>query len=144
MYDKQGLRLALDGIGPGYAFEMNTLRSPLEIFIGDAAAAGAADSELALGKVAVQPRPAGRAAATRPTCTATPTKTKTPWRPSPQARPPLLDWHYGVEIVRLTMAAYLSAERRATVDLTDPATARELETYVPLIQQGRGGEVFGS
>ncbi|HTM53373.1 MAG TPA: Gfo/Idh/MocA family oxidoreductase, partial [Pirellulales bacterium] len=37
MYDKQGLRLALDGIGPGYAFEMNTLRSPLEIFIGDAA-----------------------------------------------------------------------------------------------------------
>ena len=40
------------------------------------------------------------------------------------------------------MAAYLSAERRATVDLTDPATARELETYVPLIQQGRGGEVL--
>ncbi len=58
-------------------------------------------------------------------------------------RPPLLDWHYGVEIVRLTMAAYLSAERRATVDLTDPATARELETYVPLIQQGRGAEVLG-
>ena len=55
---------------------------------------------------------------------------------------PLLDWHYGVEIVRLTMAAYLSAERRATVDLTDPATARELETYVPLIQQGRGGETL--
>ncbi len=50
MYDKQGLRLSLDGIGPGYAFEMNTLRSPLEIFIGDAAAAGAADTELALEK----------------------------------------------------------------------------------------------
>jgi hypothetical protein len=53
-----------------------------------------------------------------------------------------LDWHYGVEIVRLTMAAYLSAERRATVDLTDPKTSAELETYVPLIQQGRGCEVF--
>ena len=61
-----------------------------------------------------------------------------------QNRPPLLDWHYGVEIVRLTMAAYLSAERKATVDLTDPQTQRALETYVPLIQQGRGGEVFGS
>ena len=40
------------------------------------------------------------------------------------------------------MAAYLSAERRATVDLTDPKTAAELETYIPLIQQGRGREVF--
>ena len=26
------------------------------------------------------------------------------------------------------------------VDLTDPATKRELEAYVPLIQQGRGAE----
>jgi hypothetical protein len=40
------------------------------------------------------------------------------------------------------MAAYLSAERRATVDLTDAKTAAELETYIPLIQQGRGREVF--
>jgi hypothetical protein len=47
-----------------------------------------------------------------------------------------------VEIVRLTMAAYLSSERKATVDLTDPATNDFLETYVPLIQQGRGGEVL--
>ena len=30
-------------------------------------------------------------------------------------RKPLVDWNYGVEIVRLTMAAYLSAERRASV-----------------------------
>src|SRR5690606_13503573 len=50
MYDKQGLRLALDGIGPGYAFEMNTLRSPLEVFIGDVAASTVADAELALEK----------------------------------------------------------------------------------------------
>jgi len=42
MFDKQGLRLLLDGMGPGYAFEMNSLRSPLEIFIGDAAVAGLA------------------------------------------------------------------------------------------------------
>ena len=40
------------------------------------------------------------------------------------------------------MAAYLSAERKATVDLTDPATNNELESYVPLIQQGRGREVL--
>ena len=38
------------------------------------------------------------------------------------------------------MAAYLSAERGAAVDLTDAATRDELERYVPLIQQGRGAE----
>jgi hypothetical protein len=40
------------------------------------------------------------------------------------------------------MAAYLSAERGALVDLTDTATRDELERYVPLIQQGRGAETL--
>jgi predicted dehydrogenase len=141
MYDKQGLRLALDGIGPGYAFEMNTLRSPLEVFIGDAAAASAADAETALeksqasrGLLAVQSNEADLYGYTDENEDAIEAFT--------ERRPPLVDWHYGVEIVRLTMAAYLSAEKRSTIDLTDPATARELETYVPLIQQGRGSEVL--
>ncbi len=141
MYDKQGLRLALDGIGPGYAFEMNSLRSPLELFIGDDAAASVSDSETALekatatrGLLAVQPNEADLYGYTDENLDALEALTT--------GRPPLLDWHYGVEIVRLTMAAYLSAERRATVDLTDRATCEELETYVPKIQQGRGLEVL--
>ena len=60
-----------------------------------------------------------------------------------EGRPALLDWEYGLEIVRLTLAAYLSAERGHVVDLTDPATCRELEDYTPLIQQGRGAELLG-
>ena len=40
------------------------------------------------------------------------------------------------------MAAYLSAERGQTVDLTDEATLLELEDYVPLIQQGRGADAL--
>ncbi len=141
MYDKQGLRLALDGIGPGYAFEMNTLRSPLEIFIGDAAASATADSELALeksqssrGLLAVHHNEADLYGYTDENEDAVEAFAGT--------HPPLLDWHYGLDIVKLTMAAYMSAERRATVDLTDEATQKELETYVPLIQQGRGGEVL--
>jgi predicted dehydrogenase len=141
MYDKQGLRLALDGIGPGYAFEMNTLRSPLEIFIGDVAAEGTADSELALeksqstrGLLAVHSNEADLYGYNDENEDAAIAFTT--------GRKPMLDWNYGVEIVRLTMAAYMSAERKATVDLTDPATARELETFVPLIQQGRGVEVL--
>jgi predicted dehydrogenase len=141
MYDKQGLRLALDGIGPGYAFEMNTLRSPLEVFIGDAAAAAAADTELALeksqasrGLLTVQPNEADLYGYNDENDDAV--------AAFAHGRAPLLDWNYGVEIVRLTMAAYMSSERRKTVDLTDPATAKELESYVPLIQQGRGAEVL--
>jgi len=143
MYDKQGLRLSVDGLGPGYAFEMNTLRSTLELFVGDDAARGVADSESALekstasrGLLAVQPNEPDLYGYTDENIDAR--------EAILTGRPPLLDWHYGVEIVRLTMAAYLSAERRATVDLTDSKTVAELETYVPLIQQGRGREVFPS
>lgn len=141
MYDKMGLRLSLDGIGPGYAFEMNTLRSPLEVFIGDAAAASLADTELALekaqasrGLLTVQPNEADLYGYTDENLEA--------FQAFQAGRSALLDWEYGLEIVRLTMAGYLSAERRATVDLTDPATQTELEQYVPLIQQGRGSQVL--
>ncbi len=141
MFDKQGLRLLLDGMGPGYAFEMNSLRSPLEIFIGDAAVAGLADTEGAVeklqasrGLVPVQPNEADLYGYTDENVDAVDAFT--------QGRPPMLNWEYGLEIVRLTMAAYLSAERGRVVDLTDPATLAELEDYVPLIQQGRGREVL--
>lgn len=141
MYDKQGLRLSCDGLGAGYAFELNTLRSPLELFIGDEAAQGVADSEAALekstasrGLLAVQPNEADLYGYTDENADAL--------EAFAMGRPPMLDWHYGVEIVRLTMAAYLSAERRATVNLTDPQTLAELEQYVPRIQQGRGREVL--
>ena len=76
MYDKQGLRLLVDGIGPGYALEANSLRSPLEVFIGDAAAASVADAELGLEK-ATATVACARFNPTNPTCTGTPTKTST-------------------------------------------------------------------
>jgi len=141
MYDKQAMRMYLDGIGAGYALEMSTLWAPSQIFIGDIAAASVADSEGALektqssrGLLAVQPNEPDLYGYTDENLDAL--------HAFSTGRPPLLDWHYGLEIVRLTMAAYLSAERGCTIDLTDPAIAEELETYVPLIQQGRGAEVL--
>jgi predicted dehydrogenase len=141
MYDKQGLRLLLDGLGPGYALESNSLRSPLEIFIGDDAAASVADAELALekstasqGLLAIQPNEADLYGYTDENVDAV--------RAFTEGRPALLDWDYGLEIVRLTMAAYLSAERAAVVDLLDPETQAELESYVPAIQQGRGAALL--
>jgi len=141
MYDKQGLRLVMEGLGPGYAFEVNSLRSPLEVFISDAAAEAVADAEAALekatasrGLLAVQPNEldlygyvdelddmrnaflAGKDA--------------------------FLNWEYGLEITKLVLAGYMSAERRKTIDLTDAAIRKELESYTPLIAQGKGAEVL--
>ena len=53
-----------------------------------------------------------------------------------------LPWSYGLEITKLVMAGYMSAERQKTIDLTDPVIQQELETYIPLIQQGRGADIL--
>lgn len=141
MYDKQGLRLLIDGLGPGYALEANTLRSPLELFVGRDAAAAVDDAELALekatasqGLLAIQTN--------EPDLYGYVDEHVDAHRAFCEGRSALLDFDHGHEIVRLTMAAYLAAEERRTVDLTDAATRQRLDDYVPLIQQGRGGEVL--
>jgi predicted dehydrogenase len=141
MFEKQGLRLFMDGMGPGYAFEVNTLQSSLQIFIGDAAAEATADAELALekstasrGLLAVQHN--------EPDLYGYTDEIEDAVRAFRAGRDAMLPWSYGVEIVKLAMAGYMSAERKQTVDLTSPAIQKELETFVPLIQQGRGAEVL--
>lgn len=141
MYDKQGLRLAMDGLGQGYAFEINTLQSSLQVFIGDEAAEAVADAETALEK----------ATATRGLLTVEPNEAdlygyvdeiKDAVACFREGRDALLNFEYGLEITRLCQAAYLSAERGKTIDLTDPAVQAELEGYTSLIAQGRGTEVL--
>jgi predicted dehydrogenase len=137
MFEKQGLRLFMDGMGPGYAFEINTLVSPLNVFIGDAAAQAIADQESALekatasrGLLAVQYNEADLYGYTD--------ENRDMLQAFIAGRDAMLSWEFGLEIQRLIMASYLSAERRKTIDLTDPAVLAELETYVPAIQQGKG------
>lgn len=143
MFEKQGLRLLMDGMGPGYAFEVNTLASSSQVFIGDAAADAIADAESALEK----------ATASRGLLTVHHNEADLYGYPDENAdaasaflsgRSAFLDWRYGLEITKLVMAAYLAAERRQTIDLTDASIQQELESYIPLIQQGRGAEVLGS
>lgn len=141
MYEKQGLRLFMDGMGPGYAFEVDSLRTATSIFIGDAAADGVADGEGALekstasrGLLAVESNEADlygyvdEMEEVRDCILG--------------GRKPLADWGYGVEIVRLVAAAYMAGERGVVVDLTDDGVNAELEDYVSLIAQGRGREVL--
>ena len=141
MFEKQGLRLFMDGMGPGYAFEVNTLASSLQLFIGDAAAEAVADAEFALekatasrGLLAVQYNEADLYGYTD--------ENEEAAQAFLAGRDAYLPWSYGLEITKLVMAAYMSHEKGRVVDLTDPATQQELETYVPLIQQGRGAELL--
>ena len=141
MFEKQGLRLLMDGMGPGYAFEVNTLQSTMTVFIGDAAAEATANAELALekstasrGLLAVQYNEADLYGYTDENIEAAAAFSA--------GRDGMLPVRYGMEIVKLVMAAYMSSEKKKTIDLTDPAVQQELETYIPLIQQGRGAEVL--
>lgn len=141
MFEKQGLRIFMDGMGPGYAFEINTLLSSLQVFIGDVAAEAIANAEMALekatatrGLLAVQhnePDLYGYTDENAYTAAA-----------FLAGRDGFLPWSYGLEITKLVMAGYMSAERQKTIDLTDSTTQTELETYAPLIQQGRGAEIL--
>ena len=138
MFEKQGLRLFMDGMGPGYAFEINTLVSPLNVFIGDVAAQAIADQESALekatasrGLLAVQYNEADLYGYTD--------ENVDMLESFEAGRSAMLSWEYALEIQRLVMASYLSAEKGRTIDLTDKATNAELDAYVPLIQQGKGG-----
>ncbi len=141
MFEKQGLRLFMDGMGPGYAFEINTLISSLQIFIGDIAAEAAAEAELALekstasrGLLSVQHNEADLYGYSD--------ENEDAAKAFLSNKDALLNWEYGLEITRIVMAGYMSAERKQTIDLTDKNIQEELETYIPLIQQGKGTEIL--
>ena len=141
MYDAPGLRLLMETFGPGYSYTVNSLQSPTGLFISDAAASAVSDSELALeksqatrGSLILQPDEAGLYGYVAEWLDAL--------AAFEQGHDALLNLEYGRLITLLLMAAYMSHEKRKVIDLTDPATLRELETYVPLIQQGKGAQVL--
>jgi len=141
MYDAPGLRLLMEAFGPGYSYTVNSLQSPAGLFISDAAAAAVADSELALEK----------AQATRGALVLQPNEPDlygyiAEWRDAipafEQGKNALLDFEYGRLITMLIMAGYMSHEKKKVIDLTDSKVLKELESYVPLIQQGKGAKVL--
>jgi predicted dehydrogenase len=141
MYDKQGLRLYMDGMGPGYAFELNTLQSSLQVFVGDEAADAVADAETALEK----------STASRGLLTVEPNEAdlygyvdemEDAVRCFKEGHDAFLNFDYGLEITRLCQAAYMAAEKGVTLNLKDPKVQEELENYTSLIAQGRGREVL--
>jgi len=141
MYDAPGLRLLMEAFGPGYSYTVNSLESPTGLFISDAAATAVADSELALEKAQAsrgalllhhnEPDLYGYIAEWRDAISA-----------FEKGKNALLNFEYGRLITMLVMAGYMAHEKKMTIDLTDSTVLAELESYVPLIQQGKGAEVL--
>src|SRR5699024_2144287 len=134
MYDKQGLLLSMDALGPGYAMEVNTLISPLQIFIGDEAASAAADAETELekstssrGLLSVQPNEADLYGYVG--------EIEDMKQSFLNGEDAYLNWEYGLEITRICQAAYMAAEKKQTIDLTDQGVQDELDGYQSLISQ---------
>lgn len=140
MFDKVGLRLSMECLGPGYAGDENTLVSPAMLFIGDQAAAAIAGAD-----IAVEKSQASRGMLTVIGDEPALYGYTNEWRATRDAfvagRDGNLNFEEGASVVQLLMAGYLSAEEQRTVVLTAAMEAK-LETYVPLIQRGRGAEVL--
>jgi predicted dehydrogenase len=141
MYDAPGLRLLMETFGPGYSYTVNSLQSPAGMFISDAAAAAICDNESALeksqatrGSLILQPDEAALYGYVAEWLDAL--------RAFEQGRDAMLNLEYGKLVMLLIMAAYMSHERRQVIHLTDERTVSDLETYVPLIQQGKGKQVL--
>jgi len=141
MYDAPGLRLLMEAFGPGYSYTVNSLQSPTGLFISDAAAAAVADSELALEKSQAS-RGVLLLHHNEPDLYGYITEWRDAISAFEQGKNALLDFEYGRLITMLVMAGYMAHEKKMTIDLTDSAVLAELESYVPLIQQGKGAEVL--
>ncbi len=141
MYDAPGLRLLMEAFGPGYSYTVNSLQSPAGLFISDSAAAAVADSELALEK-----SQATRGALLLHYNEADLYGYITEWRDAleafEQGKNAFLDFEYGRLVTMLVMAGYMAHEKKKKIDLTDPDVLQSLESYVPLIQRGKGRKVL--
>jgi predicted dehydrogenase len=141
-FDKQGLLLYMDGLGPDYAFEVDTLRSPLQLFIGDQAACAVADKEGALEKATASrgllPVPYNEA-----DMYGYVDELDDAVRSFQVGRDARLNFHFGAIITWLCQAAYLSAEEGRELDLTDPGVRDRLRTYQSEISLGIGHRVLG-
>jgi predicted dehydrogenase len=141
MYDAPGLRLLMEAVGPGYSYTVNSLQSPVGLFISDAAAEAVSNAELALEK-AQATRGALILQTNEPDLYGYVAEQADAFAAFSSGRDAMLNWEYGLLVTKLVTAGYMAADKGQTIKMEDPVVAAELETYIPLIQQGRGAEVL--
>lgn len=124
-----GLRLSAELLGPEYSMKWNTLESGLDLFFSREVKGRAGEDlvEKQNAEVGQMPVVANEAVAygyeaeDRHFVRAFLGKEK-----------PLLTWHDGLDVVRLLMAAYMSAEQGKTVQFPP----KGVDTFVPAVAQG--------
>ena len=128
-YVGAGLRLSAELLGPEYSMSWNTLDSGLNLFFSREASSNAGEyliekqnAEMGLMPVvASEPAAYGYEAENRHYVNAFLGRVK-----------PMLTFHDGVEVVKLLMAAYQSAEEARTIEL--PASG--IENFKPAVARG--------
>jgi len=131
-YVGPGLRLRAELLGPEYSLRYSSLDSGVDVYLSRAVQ-GAAGEDLVEKQNAEQgllPIIGDEAAAYGYTG-----ENQHFTRLFLEGEQPPLDFHAGREVLRLLMAAYMSAEQERTITLPAP----ELETFVPKVAQVASG-----
>jgi predicted dehydrogenase len=124
-----GLRLSAELLGPEYSMKWNSLESGLDLFFSRAVTGKAGEDlvEKQNAEVGQMPVVADEAVAYGYEA-----EDRHFVRAFLGKEPLRLTWHDGLDVVRLLMAAYMSAEQGRTVEFPPP----DVDTFVPAVAQG--------
>ena len=124
-----GLRLSAELLGPEYSMKWNSLESGLDLFFSREVKGRAGEDlvEKQNAEVGQMPVVASEAVAYGYEA-----EDRHFVRAFLGKEPPILTWHDGLDVVRLLMAAYMSAEQGKTVQFPP----RGVDTFVPAVAQG--------
>jgi predicted dehydrogenase len=124
-----GLRLRMELLGPEYSMQVDTLHSDLSLFLSRRIAGSEGEDlvEKQNAEQGLMPVIADEAATYGYTA-----ENRHMVARFLAGRQPDETWEDGLEVTRVLMACYLSAERGRTVRFTDP----ELETFIPAVARG--------
>ncbi len=128
-YVGPGLRLSAELLGPEYSMKWNTLESGLDLFFSRAVKGKAGEDlvEKQNAEVGQMPVVASEAVAYGYEA-----EDRHFVRAFLGKEPPLLTWQDGLDVVRLLMAAYMSAEQGRTVAFPP----RGVDAFVPAVARG--------
>lgn len=124
-----GLRLSAELLGPEYSMKWNSLESGLDLFFSREVKGRAGEDlvEKQNAEVGQMPVVASEAVAYGYEA-----EDRHFVRAFLGKEPPKLTWHDGLDVVRLLMAAYMSAEQGKTLQFPP----RGVDTFVPAVAQG--------
>jgi predicted dehydrogenase len=124
-----GLRLSAELLGPEYSMKWNSLESGLDLFFSRAVKGRAGEDlvEKQNAEVGQMPVVANEAVAYGYEA-----EDRHFVRAFLGKEAPMLTWHDGLDVVRLLMAAYMSAEQGKTVQFPP----RGVDTFVPAVARG--------